>query len=84
MRGQAHKSFLLLLCILLKYARHVIFHFLVACVDAVRPELPRLKLCVGGKKLCKHKMTKSLSQIYDDETYSYFHILPQIKGTIRT
>lgn len=85
MRGQAHKSFLLLLCILLKYARHVIFHFLVACVDAVRLELPRLKTMWGKKVVPTQKDShKSPSQICDDEPYGHFHILPHIKGKIRT
>lgn len=84
-RGQAHNSFLLLLCILLKYARHVIFHFLVACVDAVRLELPRLKTVCGGKKVVQTKKDsrKSPSQKCDDETNDNFHILSQIKGKIR-
>lgn len=53
-RGQAHRPFLLLLSILLKYARHVIFHFLVTCADVVQLELSVL---MGGWGLCKHKMT---------------------------
>lgn len=61
--GQAHKSFLLLLCIRLKYARHVIFHFLVACADAVRLQLPRLKTA-WEKKLCKHKKTLIRVHLY--------------------
>lgn len=47
-RGQAHRPFLLLLSILLKYARHVIFHFLVTCADVVQLELPVLKTGVVG------------------------------------
>lgn len=47
-RGQARRPFLLLLSILLKYARHVIFHFLVTCADGVQLELPVFKTGVVG------------------------------------
>lgn len=59
-RGQAHGPFLLLLSILLKYARHVIYHFLVTRADVVQLELPVLKtgvVVVVVGELVKRKMT---------------------------
>lgn len=81
-REQTRKSFLLLLCILLKYARRLILHFLVTCVNAVRLELPRLKTA-WGKKVVQTQKDSQKSQLCDDQTYGHFHIIAQIKGKIR-
>lgn len=78
-RGQARRPFLLLLSILLKYARQVIFHFLVTCADVVQLELPVLKtgvVVVGGGRVVQtqNDSYKSPSQICDDGTYDHFYI----------